>query len=211
MKKLIIFDMDGTLIDSSLTLARAINHVRKKLGLEKMDETHILSKVNEVTLNPAQYFYETENFTAQHEEWFATYYTQNHEKELRLYDGVGEFLDELIAKGYLLALATNAYRISTLESLSYLNITEKFSAIACHDDVQEGKPSPLMLYKILDELDIKNSETIFIGDGERDELASKNANIDYIMVSWGFSEHEKNHERDIVHSVKKLKEKILEL
>jgi phosphoglycolate phosphatase len=211
MKKLIIFDMDGTLVDSSLTLARAINSVRKNLGLKSMDEKHILSKVNEVNLNPAQYFYETKNFTAQHEEWFASYYTQNHEKELRLYEGVGEFLDELREKGYLLALATNAYRVSALQSLSYLKITEKFSAVACHDDVAEGKPSPLMLYKILEELDIKNSETIFIGDGERDELASKNANIDYIMVSWGFSEHENNNKKTIVHNIKKLKEKILEL
>ncbi len=211
MKKLIIFDMDGTLVDSSLTLARAINSVRKNLGLEKMDETHILSKVNELNLNPAQYFYETENFTTQHEEWFSTYYTQNHKQELRLYKGVEAFLNELLEENYILALATNAYRISALQALSYLKITNKFSAIACSDDVAEGKPSPDMLYKILEELNIKKSETVFIGDGERDEVASKNANIDYIMVSWGFSEHEKNHERDVVHSIKKLKEKILEL
>jgi phosphoglycolate phosphatase len=204
MKKLIIFDMDGTLIDSSLTLARAINHVRNKLGLEKMEEKHILSKVNEVTLNPAQYFYETDGFSAQQEKWFSTYYTENHEKELRLYKGVRAFLEELREQGYLLALATNAYRVSALQSLSYLKITEQFNSIVCQDDVAEGKPSPLMLNKILQELNIKSSEAIFVGDGERDELASKNANIDYIMVSWGFSEHEDN----VVHTIKQLKEKI---
>jgi len=207
MKRLVIFDMDGTLIDSSLTIVRAINHVRQKLGLEKMDESHILGKVNEANLNPALYFYETEVFTKEHEQWFADYYSQNHEKEIRLYDGIERFLEELIEKGYILAVATNAYRLSAMQSLSYLNIVKLFSTIACSDDVDNGKPYPDMLYKILEESNIKSSDAIFVGDGERDKLASKSANIDYIMVSWGFSEHENN----VVHSVEKLKEKILEL
>ena len=208
MKKLIIFDMDGTLIDSSLTLARAINHVRNKLGLEAMSDEHILSKVNEAGLNPAEYFYEVPNFTAQHEEWFADYYSKNHEQEIRLYEGIDSFLKELLEKGYLLALATNAYRVSALESLSYLNVLDHFSAVVCHDDVARGKPYPDMLLKILKELKIKNSEAVFVGDGERDELASIASSIDYIMVNWGFSEYKKE---SVVQSVQQLKEKILEL
>ena len=207
MKKLIIFDMDGTLIDSSLTLARAINHVRKNLALEAMNDEHILSKVNEADLNPAEYFYEVPNFTAQHERWFSDYYSQNHEQEIRLYKGIDTFLKELLEKGYLLALATNAYRVSALESLSYLNILDHFSMVVCHDDVRRGKPHPDMLYKILKELNVENSEAIFVGDGERDELASIASSIDYIMVNWGFSEHKNN----VVHTVQQLKEKILEL
>ena len=208
MKKLIIFDMDGTLIDSSLTLARAINYVRNKLGLEAMNDEHILSKVNEAGLNTAEYFYEVPNFTAQHEIWFADYYTKNHEQEIRLYDGIDSFLKELLKEGYLLALATNAYRVSALESLSYLNILDHFSAVVCHDDVSRGKPYPDMLYKILKELNVKKDEAVFVGDGERDELASIASGIDYIMVNWGFSEHENSR---VVHSVQQLKEKILEL
>ena len=209
MKKLIIFDMDGTLIDSSLTLARAINHVRKNLGLEAMNDEHILSKVNEANLNPAQYFYEVERFTPEHEQWFSNYYSQHHEQEIRLYKGIDTFLKELLQEGYLLALATNAYRVSALESLSYLNILKHFSSVVCHDDVAQGKPHPDMLYKVLKELNIKSSEAIFVGDGERDELASKAANLSYLMVSWGFSEYENS--TNIVHSVEKLKEKIMEL
>ena len=205
IKKLIIFDMDGTLIDSSLTLARAINHVRKNLGLEVMNDEHILSKVNESDLNPARYFYEVESFTSEHEQWFSDYYSQHHEQEICLYKGVDEFLKELRKEGYLLALATNAYRVSALESLSYLNILDHFKMVICHDDVTQGKPHPDMLYRVLEALHIKPSEAIFVGDGERDELAAKTANIDYIMVSWGFSEY---NNRDVVHTVQQLKEKI---
>jgi len=188
-QKLIIFDMDGTLVNSSLTIANAINYVRKNLGFEPMDQTKILRMVNDHTLNPAKTFYHAEAFDADHERWFSEYYTRNHEKELVLYDGIKEMLQMLKTEGHTLALATNAYRGSTIESLTYLNVYEHFDAIACYDDVEKGKPYPDMLYRILDELGHSNDRSIFIGDGPRDEEASKNANIPYLMVDWGFTEH----------------------
>ncbi len=207
MKKLIIFDMDGTLVDSSITLVNAINHVRDKLFLKPMSEDDILSKLNDHTINSAQYFYETDSFKADHEIWFSEYYRDNHKRELRLYNGIKELLDELKNMGYKLAIATNAYKISTRQSLIYLDIVDYFDAVVCSDEVARGKPYPDMLYKILDELDLKSEDAIFVGDGERDEEASKNAGIDYIMVHWGFSTH---RDEDAVHTIKELKDKILE-
>ena len=189
-KELIIFDMDGTLVDSSLTIAYAINYVRKKLNLQPLDPYYILEKVNDHTLNPAKFFYEVEEFEKVHEEWFSEYYTDNHKEELLLYDGIKELLVSLHQRGILLAVATNAYRNSTIQSLTHLGIYNLFVSIACHDDVPRGKPYPDMLYKILDELDISPANTLFIGDGERDEIASKKANIEYIMVNWGFSDYD---------------------
>jgi len=188
-QKLIIFDMDGTLVNSSLTIANAINYVRKNLGFEPMDQREILRMVNDHTLNPAKTFYHAESFDADHQRWFSEYYTRNHENELVLYEGIKEMLDRLKAEGHALALATNAYRGSTIQSLTHLNIYEHFDAIACYDDVERGKPYPDMLYRILDELEHSNDRSIFIGDGPRDEEASKNANIPYLMVDWGFTEH----------------------
>ena len=206
MKELIIFDMDGTLVDSSLTIARAINHVRKNLSLELLDEATILEKVNDPHLNPAQYFYEAENFTPQHEEWFSGYYRDNHENELNLYDGIHELLERLKLNGFKLAIATNAYRVSTLQSLKHLGIYELFDAISCYDDVGKGKPHPDMLIKLLNELNVTSKESLFIGDSERDELASEALNLDYLMVDWGFSDHE-----DAIKTVQELEKKILEL
>jgi phosphoglycolate phosphatase len=206
-KKLIIFDMDGTLVDSSITLVNAINYVRGKLKLKPMSQDEILGKLNDHTINSAQYFYEAEFFKEQHNIWFSKYYKENHKRELRLYDGIRELLDELKRAGFKVAVATNAYRNSTQQSLTYLNIIELFDAIACSDEVRRGKPHPDMLFKILDELNLKADEAIFIGDGERDEEASKNAKIDYIMVHWGFSDHK---EDDAVGSIDELKKRILE-
>ncbi len=204
-KKLIIFDMDGTLVDSSITIVNAINYVRKKLNLPPLDRELILTKVNDPELNPALFFYETEEFDEKQEAWFSEYYTDNHAKELQLYDDIKELLEELKERGYKLAVATNAYRGSTLESLSHLNIVDLFSSIACYDDVGRGKPAPDMLEKNLKDTNCKTSEALFIGDSERDLMAANSLKIDYIMINWGFSDYD-----DAIHSVDKLKEKILE-
>ena len=188
--KLIIFDMDGTLVNSSLTIAKAINYVRKNLGFEPMLETEILKRVNDPSINPAQYFYHAKVFDKDHEKWFSEYYSRNHDKELVLYVGIKEMLLALKSKGFKLAVATNAYRRSTLESLTHLGILDIFDAIGCYDDVAQGKPHPDMLFKVLDELDCNANECIFVGDGPRDEMAARGAKMDYIMVDWGFTEHE---------------------
>jgi len=204
-KKLIIFDMDGTLVNSSLTIANAINYVRKNLGFDPMEQEYILRLVNDHTINPAQTFYHAQAFDADHEKWFSEYYTKNHESELVLYDGIKELLHSLKKKGHALGVATNAYRGSTIESLTHLDIYELFDGIACYDDVAQGKPHPDMLHKLLDELEHQSHEALFIGDGPRDEIASKSAEIEYIMVDWGFTEHD-----DAVRSVEDLQQILLD-
>jgi phosphoglycolate phosphatase len=208
-QELIIFDMDGTLVNSSITIANAINYVRKQLGFDPMDAQYILERVNDHTINPAQFFYHTPKFEHDHERWFSEYYTKNHDRELILYDGVKELLETLKHKGFKLAVATNAYRRSTIESLTHLGIYVLFDAIACYDDVYKGKPYPDMLFKLLEELDITKEKALFIGDGPRDEQAAKRAGIDYIMVDWGFTEHA--HDKKVVGSVEELKKILLEM
>jgi phosphoglycolate phosphatase len=189
VKKLIIFDMDGTLVDSSQTIANAINHVRNHIGLPPMESQKIIEKINDHHLNPAQYFYETDQFKGEHETWFSEYYTQHHQRELILYSDIKEMLEELKSSDFKLAIATNAYRGSTIESLTHLDIYHLFDTIACYDDVSRGKPHPDMLLKILQDLDIPSNHAIFVGDGERDEIASMRAGIEYIMVDWGFDRY----------------------
>ena len=206
--KVVIFDMDGTLVNSSITIANAINYVRKNLGFAPMDKEHILRLVNDHTINPAQTFYHAKAFDADHERWFSEYYTKNHESELVLYKGIKELLIALKEQGKKLAVATNAYRGSTIESLTHLGIYDLFDSIACYDDVLQGKPHPDMLFKVLDELNVSEKDAIFIGDGPRDEMAAKAANIDYIIVDWGFTDY---LDKDVVCSVSALKEILLDV
>lgn len=203
-KKSVIFDMDGTLVNSSVTLANAINYVREQLYLPRLKSEDILSRVNDHSINPAEYFYKSKSFLPAHEKWFSEYYSAHHGRELELYDGIEEMILELKNREFKIAIATNAYRRSALESLTHLGIVEYFDSVVCFDDVGKGKPEPDMLYKILEDFSIESHEAIFIGDGERDKMAADNANMDFIMVNWGFTDH-----HDAISSVEHLKKLLL--
>jgi len=181
--------MDGTLQDSSPAIANAINFVRERLGLKPLDAGEIIRRVNDPHINAAEYFYETDHFQVRHEEWFSEYYSRHHMEQIRLYEGIRDLLEWLKSRGCLLAVATNAYRRSTIESLEHLGISDYFDAVASYDDVPRGKPAPDMLLKILNELKVEPEEALFIGDGPRDAMAAEAAGIDFLMVNWGFSDH----------------------
>ncbi len=188
MNKAVIFDMDGTLQDSSGVIVGAINSVRQKLGLNPMNTEDILKGINNPNINPAKYFYETNSFLPKHEEWFSSYYHDNYATGIRLYEGIKELLIWLKSSGCYLAVATNGYRSSAQSSLKYLGIYEYFDTIVSYDDVANGKPAPDMLFEILHRLNITNKQAVFVGDSELDKLAAQNANIEFIYVSWGYSD-----------------------
>ncbi len=203
MKRLAIFDMDGTLQDSSGVIAGAINHVRERLGLPPMEEDRIVRHINDPHLDAARFFYHEPRFRPEHERWFSSYYSENHARMIRLYGGIEGLLHTLRRHGCLLAVATNAYRRSTLESLRHLGIADLFDAICAYDDVGAGKPSPDMLVCILERLGVAKEEAVFVGDGERDRLAAAAAGIDFVAVDWGYSDHD-----DAVGSIDELKDRL---
>ena len=182
---LLIFDLDGTLVDSSVTLVNAINYVRSKMQLAPMEAKNIMHGITTPGINMAHYFYGIKEIEPIYETLFKEYYSANHARELRLYEGVEEMLQTLSQKGYLLALATNGYRDSTLEALKHLNIERFFDEIVCFDDVKNGKPAPDMLLYLLNKRGVSTSEALFIGDSQRDKLAAKAADIEFLQVDFG--------------------------
>ncbi len=184
----LIFDMDGTLIDSSQLLANTINYVREQISLPKLPDETIIEAINNASINPAQFFYESKNFEKIHEKHFHDYYTKNHHKQSRLYEGVEEFLNDS-SKTHKLSLATNAHDISAAPLLESMGILKYFDIVVCGNEVPTPKPHPYMIEKIIDFYGQKKDSFIMIGDGVRDIKAANNAKIDSLLVAWGFSEH----------------------
>ncbi len=182
---LLIFDLDGTLVDSSATLINGINYVRSKVGLPPMDGEEIMHGIMTPGIHMSEYFYGVDGIDSSYEQLFKEYYSANHDKELRLYDGVEEMLETFEKKRYTLALATNGYRDSTLEALKHLKIERFFDSIVCYDDVENGKPAPDMLLLLLQKYGLNALDTLFIGDSQRDKLAAKAANIEFLQVDFG--------------------------
>ncbi len=183
----IIFDMDGTLIDSSEIISNSINFVRGKTGLKPLRKDVVLRAVNDGTINPARYFYDTAEFLPHHVEWFQEYYSKNHHDQVKLYDGILELLLHL-REDHKLSIATNAYRISALQILSHLDIEKMFDVVVCGDDLKYPKPHPHMLLHATKEVDSDVSKTVMVGDSLKDKAAADNAGMKSILVDWGFSE-----------------------
>ena len=205
-KKYLIFDMDGTLVDSSKLLANSINYVRRALGLDKMDDEVILKAINDESINPAKFFYESDNFEDYHNELFYEYYQTHYKDDLRLYPGAKELLEKLY-KTHKLSLATNAHKRSAHTVLFTLGIEHYFDIIICGDDVTYSKPHPQMINMIIDFYQDKKEKFLMIGDSPKDKLCAQNAGIDFVLVKWGFSSFEK--EENIISSFDELEELLL--
>jgi len=188
-KKYIIFDMDGTLIDSSKLLANTINYVRQNLALPKMEDKVILEAINDPSVNAPIFFYESEYFEEFHQEFFQEYYQENYKKDAQLYDGIKELIEKL-SRTHKLSIATNAYKKSTSSILFSLGIEHYFDIVVCADEVKEAKPAPDMINLITNFYEDSLDNFVLVGDSEKDLESAQNANIDSILVEWGFSSHD---------------------
>jgi len=190
-KELIIFDMDGTLIDSGDVITNTINFVRGHLGLEKIEKHIMLEQLNNPDINSSEYFYGTKEFTPQQTELFTDYYNINCVKDIKLYEGIEELLN-LLEKDFKLTIATNASRDFAVKMIKHLNIDKYFDIVIGASCVKNPKPHPDMILKTLNDLQIKYHKSILVGDSLKDMQAAKAANVDSILVDWGFSSYE-NH------------------
>lgn len=188
-KELIIFDMDGTLIDSGNVITNTINFVRSHLGLEVIEKNLMLEQLNNPDINSAEYFYGTKEFTPEQTALFSEYYDKHCITDIVLYDGIKEMLESL-EKHFILTVATNASRDFAVKMIEHLNIKHHFDLVVGATCVKRSKPHPDMIIKTLNEYNIHTSKAILIGDSHKDKRAAHAAGIDNILVNWGFTNHE---------------------
>ncbi len=203
--RLIMFDMDGTLIDSGYAITNTINYVRVNLGFEKLERNYILEKVNDPTINSAEFFYGTKEFTAQQTKLFEEYYNEHCLSDLVVYDGIAKLLESL-KDDFILAVATNANSQYAHKMLNHVGLSHHFKTILGYDSVKNPKPHPEMVNKILDIHKVSNQNAQLIGDSHKDIMAATNAGVDSVLVNWGFS----NHEKDAIETVEELKKRIFD-
>ena len=202
---LIMFDMDGTLIDSGFAITNTINYVRINLGFEKLEKNYILEKVNDPSINSAEFFYGTKEFTQQQTKLFEEYYNKHCLSDLVVYDGIAKLLEDL-KNDFTLTVATNANSSYAHKMLNHVGLGHYFKTIIGYDNVKNPKPHPEMVYKILDKHNIQKENAQLIGDSHKDIMAATRAGVDSVLVNWGFS----NHEKDAIETVEELEKKIFE-
>ncbi len=203
---LIMFDMDGTLIDSGYAITNTINHVRENLGFETLEKNFILEKVNDPHINAAEFFYGTKDFTQQQKELFEEYYNIHCLTDLVVYEGISKLIKDLKSDNFTLAVATNANSDYAHKMLNHVGLGKYFSTILGYDSVLNPKPHPEMVNKILHKHSIQKEKAQLIGDSHKDIMAATNAGVDSVLVNWGFS----NHEEDAIETVAQLEKRIFD-
>ena len=194
---LLIFDLDGTLIDSERDLALAVNATRATVGMEPIADETIASYVGNGAPMLIQRSLGPNASEQQAEEglhFFYRYYRDHMLDNTRLYPGVREGLDRLLESGSQLAVLTNKPVRFSSEIVDRLDLGAHFKRIYGGNSFDTKKPDPYGLNLLVSELDTPKERALMVGDSWVDSLTAKNAEVPSCGVTYGlqpesFEEH----------------------
>ncbi|HLR03212.1 MAG TPA: HAD-IA family hydrolase [Virgibacillus sp.] len=181
--KAIIFDFDGTLADTLPVCFYAFQTVFKEF-----DRINVTTDEVKAMFGPSETGIIKENLKhPDHDKAIELYYEsydERHGELVRDNGDINELLLFLKKEGYTLGIVTGKAKRSLLISLEHLNMNDLFDVIITGDDVNSPKPHPEGLNKALEQLGVKNTETVFLGDSDADISAGKQANVHTVGVKW---------------------------
>ena len=184
----IIFDLDGTLIDSRLDLANSVNFIRAQLGLEALDHHVIFSYIGDGAAKLIQravgkaFSYES---VQQDVEAFLRHYHDHLLDNTVLYPGVLEVLADL--RHQVLTVLTNKPLESTLAILQGLKIQDRFLFVYGGNSFEQRKPHPSGIIKILKDTRTPKNRALIVGDSRIDIETGQNAQIATCGVTYGLA------------------------
>ncbi|HEY1216726.1 MAG TPA: HAD-IA family hydrolase [Bryobacteraceae bacterium] len=185
---LIIFDLDGTLIDSSKDLATAMNATREHLGMAPIDPSLIYSFVGNgvrVLVQRALGGESNSELVDKGHQFFLTYYGAHAVENTRLYPRIEETLKRLNAK-HKLAILTNKPIEISYRIVKFLQLEKYFSRVYGGDSFSEKKPSPVGIHALMQEFKAPAPGVLMVGDSSVDVETARNANVKSCGVLWGF-------------------------
>ncbi len=185
-KKLIIFDLDGTLVNAYPAVTASVNHTLKELGFPKKSALEIKRNVGGGDRHlMAQFVGDAFADRA------IKLYRPHHAKALltgvKFLPGAKNLLIKLKRQGYLLAIASNRPTRFTQSILRVLGINKLFNQVLCADKAPKPKPHPGMLWMIIKRLNVAKKDTFFVGDMTIDVNTGKRAGVKTVAVTTGSS------------------------
>lgn len=188
MKKLVIFDLDGTLLNTIADLGEACNYALRQLGYSE----HALSTYNYMVGNGVRKLVERAEPDADAETVerllaiFREYYDQHSTDNTRPYPGIPELLRTLTDNGVAVAVASNKYQSAVEHIIAHFFPDIPFAAVAGQVDMRPVKPDPSIVFAILNEHPTPKAEVLYVGDSGVDMETARRACVESVGVSWGF-------------------------
>jgi phosphoglycolate phosphatase len=186
---LLIFDLDGTLIDSKLDLAHAVNATRAHMGMAALEFERVYSYVGNgapVLIRRALGEQATEEEVEEGLEFFLEYYRDHALDFTRLYSGVKESLVRLSAAGKRLAVLTNKPVRMSRAIVQGLGVAEHFFQVYGGNSFDFKKPNPIGVETLMREAAIPCDRTMMVGDSAVDVNTANNAGVMSCGVTYGF-------------------------
>ncbi len=213
MKKLIIFDLDGTLLNTIEDLTDSVNFALDKFSMPKRTISEVRSFVGNGIAKlieravPKNTNKEVENNVYK---IFKEHYTNNCNNKTRPYDGILKLLENLKQNKILTGIVSNKNN-EAVKKLSDIYFSGVIDEIRGFVEGSKTKPNPDSVNFIINKFNIDKKDCLYVGDSDVDYYTAKNAEIDCIIVSWGFKDRDFLEKLDnviIVDSIKELQEKI---
>ncbi len=186
---LLIFDLDGTLVDSKLDLAQAVNATRRHMGMSPLDNERVYSYVGNgapVLIRRAMGAQATEPEVQEALEFFLEYYREHYLDFTTLYPGVREALDRLRDGGKRMAVLTNKPVGISRAILDGLGVGGHFFQVYGGNSFDLKKPDPVGVHTLMREAGVPADRTLMIGDSGVDIQTARNAGIASCGVTYGF-------------------------
>jgi phosphoglycolate phosphatase len=186
---LIIFDLDGTLIDSAEDLAISTNATRAHFGLGPLDPSIINSYVGNgaaVLVRKAMGKGAPDALVEQALAFFLRYYRTHALEHTRFYPGIKEALQELSERGHALSVLTNKPVRISRDILSALGVGPLFLRVYGGDSFTAKKPDPIGVTTLISDANTQEANAVVVGDSGVDVQTARNAGVRSIGVAWGF-------------------------
>lgn len=183
--ELLVFDWDGTLLDSAAAIVEAITAACRDIGLPPPPAErarHVIGMGLHDALRHALPELPESRYPQLVERYRHHYLARDH--ELQLFAGAAELIAELSAAGFLLAVATGKSRLGLERALRHSGLGPFFHASRCADECF-SKPHPQMLDELLDELAVAGERALMIGDTTHDLQMARNAGVAALAVAYG--------------------------
>jgi phosphoglycolate phosphatase len=186
----VLFDLDGTLVDSYAALAEAVNFARRGQGLPKLAEAHIKNFVGDGLERLLQRAFECDAIPAGVREAFESRYDEICCEESKVLADVEATLDELTSMRVAMAVCTNKPTSFSKKILDFLNLSPHFRAIVGPDLAGARKPDARHVLRTLEEAGCSTDGALFVGDMPIDIAAARASGIDVAVVTTGSSSYE---------------------
>lgn len=188
MKSLLIFDLDGTLLNTISDLGQACNYALIKMGFQP----HPISAYNFMVGNGVRKLLERAEPDADQPTidqlliHFREYYDEHCIDSTEPYPGIPELLDSLIKNDIKVGVATNKYQSAAKKIISHYFPDVPFVAVMGQVDYRPTKPDPSIVFAMLNECPTPKRDVMFIGDSAVDIETARRACVDSVGVTWGF-------------------------